>query len=128
MGEGAWGGSVVVAVGVSDSSPMTSDMRHVTCDIFFFFSFLSIWVLMLLSAHFKRSSVSHMQDFIFIWQDCMMYRDWLAVESSCLRIKARERIFFGCLGHTWTWKNEKAFKLCWTCSTSRTGTRHKKLL
>ena len=54
--EGPW----LVVLGTIDMWRVTGDMWHLTCDTWDFFLFL---VLILLSAHIERLSVSHMQDF-----------------------------------------------------------------
>ena len=61
MGELAGGGSLAVAVGTSDMRPVTCDTGHMTTNIVCIF-FVDLYVLVLLSAHIKRFSVSHMRN------------------------------------------------------------------
>ena len=71
MGELARGGSVPVAIGVSDKWQMTRNMWHMTYDILsflaflLFYTFMYILVLVLISASVKRVSVSHLRDFFY---------------------------------------------------------------
>ena len=81
----AWGGSVAVAVDVSDMTQVTGDMQHVTCDTwqmtqdtyhvtqFFLPIFFGIFIFfVLLSAHVVRFPVSRMRDF----------RDWERIKDA----------------------------------------------
>ena len=62
VGELARGRFLVAAVAVSDRLQVTGDTGHVTHDFYLSF-FLSVLVLVLLSAHVVRFSVSRMWNF-----------------------------------------------------------------